>query len=75
MSHWQLTDDVHLFADQALPLLQQDPVANTIALSILDWLLAGRAFSEATPVFAWYVDDVGLVAGAYQGLGFTIARS
>ena len=44
-----MTDDAGVFAEHALPLLRADPVANTIALSILDWLLSGRAFSSSMP--------------------------
>jgi GNAT superfamily N-acetyltransferase len=61
---WQLSDDVTVFAGRASPLLEADPITNTVALTILDWLLSGRSFSAETPLFAWYHNDAGQVSGA-----------
>jgi predicted GNAT family acetyltransferase len=53
---WHLTDDVGSFADHAWDLLAADPAEQTVALSIVESLRAGRRWSEAPAMFAWYVD-------------------
>jgi GNAT superfamily N-acetyltransferase len=61
---WQLTDDVAVFVDRAAPLLEADPITNTIALTVLDWLRSGRSYSTEAPLFAWHTTDLGVVTGA-----------
>jgi ribosomal protein S18 acetylase RimI-like enzyme len=61
---WTSTDQVNIFAEHVLSLLSTDPVGNTIALTVLDWLLSGRSYSDATPHFAWYDNDFGETTGA-----------
>jgi RimJ/RimL family protein N-acetyltransferase len=60
---WVFAEDPELFADAALPLLLRDPVANTLALTVLDSLRAGHRFSDAPVVLSWYCER-GQVTGA-----------
>jgi GNAT superfamily N-acetyltransferase len=53
---WHLTDDVGAFADRAWTLLAASPAEQTVALSIVEQLRAGRRWSDAPALFAWYVD-------------------
>ncbi len=61
---WTITDDPDEFAKAALPLLQREPLSNTIALTVLDSLLAGHRFSDAPMTFGWYEDGRGETTGA-----------
>jgi GNAT superfamily N-acetyltransferase len=61
---WTFSDDPALFAKAALPLLRQEPISNTITLTVLDSLLAGHRFSDEEMTFAWYEDPVGRTVGA-----------
>lgn len=58
---WTLTDDVEDFAPRALPLLAAKPVENTLALTVLHGVLAGRRHSSEAMLFGWY--DDGCVRG------------
>jgi ribosomal protein S18 acetylase RimI-like enzyme len=51
---WVLSDDVDAFAARAWGLLAARPVEQTVALTIIQSLRAGHAWSDAAPVFAWY---------------------
>ena len=61
---WTVTEDPNEFAKAALPLLRRDPISNTIALTVLDNLIAGHRFSEAPMTFGWYDDARGETTGA-----------
>jgi GNAT superfamily N-acetyltransferase len=61
--NWKTTDDPDHYADVVLPLLTRRPVANTIALTVLDSLRAGTEFGPGKPLLAWH-DDAGTVTGA-----------
>jgi predicted GNAT family acetyltransferase len=53
---WTITDDHEAFAAAALPLLLSDPVANTVALTVLDSLRRGHRFGEQPAMLAWYTE-------------------
>jgi predicted GNAT family acetyltransferase len=53
---WVFTEDPEVFAEAALPLLLRDPVANTVALTVLDSLRAGHRFSDAPVTLTWYAE-------------------
>ena len=52
--NWHFTDDPDHYAEAVLPLLARRPVANTIALTVLDALRAGTEFGGGQPLLAWY---------------------
>jgi predicted GNAT family acetyltransferase len=60
---WTITGDHEAFEAAALPLLLRDPVANTVALSVLDSLRRGHHFGEQPATLAWYTER-GEVTGA-----------
>jgi len=60
---WTITDDPEEFAATALPLLLAEPVANTVALTVLDSVRAGHRYSDRPMTFAWYAGR-GEVTGA-----------
>jgi predicted GNAT family acetyltransferase len=60
---WHLSDDAEEFADHAWDLLARDPTEQTVALSIVEQLRAGRRWSDVAPMFGWHVDG-GTVRGA-----------
>jgi GNAT superfamily N-acetyltransferase len=53
---WTITDDPEAFAAAALPLLLADPVANTVALTVLNSLRGGHQFGEQPAMLAWYTE-------------------
>ena len=53
---WHLTDDVDLFAEHAWDLLAADPAEQTVTLTIVEFLRAGRRYSDAPALFGWCVD-------------------
>jgi GNAT superfamily N-acetyltransferase len=55
--NWNTTEDPDHYAEQVLPLLTSRPVANTIALTVLDSLRAGSDFGGGKPLLAWYDDN------------------
>lgn len=57
----QLTDDVEAYAVQAGPLLEAEPVANNVALTVIEGARAGR-YDDA--LFACVEDSGGVVVGA-----------
>jgi GNAT superfamily N-acetyltransferase len=61
--NWNATHDPDHYAELVLPLLTRRPVANTIALTVLDALRAGTEFGAGKPLLAWYEYD-GAVIGA-----------
>ncbi len=60
---WTLTDDPEVYAEQVSTLLSRRPDANTIALTVLDGLLAGGRWGEGEIVLGWYATETG-VTGA-----------
>ncbi len=60
---WTLTDDPQKFARHARPLLAARPVENTVPLTVLDGVLAGRRYTAEAMIFGWY-DEGGAPAGA-----------
>jgi predicted GNAT family acetyltransferase len=61
---WTLTEDVEEFATVALPVLARHPVANTLVLTVTDFVRAGFSHSSEPPIFGWYGDRDRQVAGA-----------
>jgi GNAT superfamily N-acetyltransferase len=57
------SDDWHDYDAAAAAFLDRDPVANTIALTVLDTLRHDGAFGDEPPWFSWAVDDTGEVRG------------
>jgi GNAT superfamily N-acetyltransferase len=60
---WRFSSEPGSYAARVWDLLAADPVAHTVALTVLDGVLAGRRWSDAEMLFGWYVDD-GRVTGA-----------
>lgn len=58
---WTFSSDVEEFVRNAGHLLADDPVAHTIALSVISQVRAGV---NTDTVFAWWTDDLGTVTGA-----------
>jgi ribosomal protein S18 acetylase RimI-like enzyme len=50
---WTFATDVEAYARHAGPLLAADPIRNTGALTVVDWVRAGRYDRN---VFGWYAD-------------------
>lgn len=69
---WQFTDDIETYAGHTEGLLAARPAENTVALTVLAAVRAGRRWSDEAMVFGWYVqeghvgsaDAVGGVSGA-----------
>jgi RimJ/RimL family protein N-acetyltransferase len=53
---WHLTEDVDAFAERAWDLLAADPAEQTVTLTIVEFLRAGRRYSDAPALFGWCVD-------------------
>ena len=47
---WTFTADVEAYAERVLPLLCENPVENTVALTIVDALRSDQAWSDDPPV-------------------------
>jgi predicted GNAT family acetyltransferase len=60
---WQLTDDVEEYAARVWDLLCAHPAENTIALTAIHGVRAGRPPTDEPQYFAWYDDGSG-VTGA-----------
>jgi RimJ/RimL family protein N-acetyltransferase len=60
---WRFSDDVEAYAERALPLLCADPVEHTVALTVIDTLRAGQAWSDEPPVLGW-LEEEGEIRGA-----------
>ena len=54
---WQLTGDLSLFTERVLPMLRSDPIENTVALTVLANLAAGRHYSDIEPLFGWWPEQ------------------
>jgi predicted GNAT family acetyltransferase len=52
---WRLSDDVDAFADRAWDLLAAAPAEQTVALTIIKSLRAGRWWSDSPALFGWYL--------------------
>jgi predicted GNAT family acetyltransferase len=63
MTELHVTDDVEEFAAAAEHYLASDPVAHTVALTVLVQVRAGHPFGD-TPRFGWLTDDSGDVVAA-----------
>jgi len=59
---WEFTDDVEVYAERAWDLLAVDPAENTLALTVIQSVRAGRRWSEDPMLFGWY--EAGRTAGA-----------
>lgn len=59
---WEITDDVEVYAERVWQLLAADPAGNTIALTVIETVRAGRRWSDEAMVFGWH--DDGRVSGA-----------
>lgn len=57
--NWEFTDDAEVFADHAEQLLVADPVENTVTLTVLENIRAGR---PSPSLFGWY--ETSSVVGA-----------
>jgi GNAT superfamily N-acetyltransferase len=60
MTDLHVTDDVEEYAAAAEGYLAADPVAHTVALTVLFRLRSGLPYGEA-PRFGWLIDDAGTV--------------
>lgn len=60
---WELTSDVEVYAERVWELLARDAAANTVALTVIEDVRAGRPFA-GPPVFGWLTTDDGHAAGA-----------
>jgi GNAT superfamily N-acetyltransferase len=60
---WRFSTDVRPYAERVWDLLAADPTANTVALTSIDHVRAGRRWSGLDRLFGWYADDRG-VSGA-----------
>jgi GNAT superfamily N-acetyltransferase len=60
----QTTEDVEEFVAAADTYLLGDPVANTVALTVVAQLQAGTAVGDGTPRFGWLTDDGDSVVAA-----------
>lgn len=60
---WTFTDDPDGYAAAVLPLLHADPVANTVALTVLDAIGRGQRWGEGRFTLGWYA-EAGRVTGA-----------
>ncbi|NYI05147.1 GNAT family N-acetyltransferase [Allostreptomyces psammosilenae] len=61
---WKITSDPHEHAAAVLPLLRSDPQRHTLALTVLESLQDGHAYSAESPLFAHWTDSRGTVCGA-----------
>lgn len=59
---WEFTDDVEVYAERAWGLLAVAPAENTLALTVIQSVRAGRRWSEDPMLFGWY--EAGHTAGA-----------
>lgn len=59
---WQFTDEVEVYAERAWDLLAAHPAENTIALTVIESVRAGRRWSADPMLFGWY--DAGGISGA-----------
>jgi GNAT superfamily N-acetyltransferase len=59
---WEFTDDVEVYAERAWDLLAVVPAENTVALTVIESVRAGRRWSEDPMLFGWY--EAGRTAGA-----------
>jgi predicted GNAT family acetyltransferase len=60
---WNFTGDVEVYADRVHRVLSKDPVENTLPLTVLESVRAGRRWSDDEMLFGWYHRD-GQVCGA-----------
>ena len=60
---WRFSTEPGPYAARVWDVLAADPVAHTVALTVLDGVLSGRRWSDAQMLFGWYADD-GPVTGA-----------
>ncbi|QEV18649.1 GNAT family N-acetyltransferase [Streptomyces alboniger] len=64
---WQLTRDLDLFRARADAFLRSEPALHTALLSVTDTLRVSglHAYGEEAPHFGTYVDEGGIVQGAF----------
>jgi predicted GNAT family acetyltransferase len=64
---WQITSDLHEYADAAGSFLHQQPVMHTVQLTVLAGLrAAGKVgVGDAAPLFGWWRSPAGMVATAF----------
>lgn len=54
---WEITNDVEVYAERAWQLLAANPAVNTIALTVIETVRAGRLWSDEAMLFGWYDDE------------------
>ena len=59
---WVVEDDLAAYGKRVLPWLQQDPVLNTVASTVLVTRIDNTIVTR-DPWLAWLADDAGEVAG------------
>ncbi|HEV2087493.1 MAG TPA: hypothetical protein VGR21_04180, partial [Cryptosporangiaceae bacterium] len=59
---WEFSDDVEAYAERVWDLLTATPAENTVALTVVDNVRAGRQRSTGPMLFGWYA--AGPTAGA-----------
>lgn len=66
---WRLSNDVDAYAENVWDLLAASPAENTVALTVIENVRAGRLWSEQPSLFGWYTDDSSNVdaSGAASG--------
>jgi GNAT superfamily N-acetyltransferase len=60
---WRFSEEVAVYAERAWDLLAARPVANTVALTVIEHVRAGRRWSPEPMLFGWYEAAKG-VSGA-----------
>ncbi|MDQ1672053.1 MAG: hypothetical protein QOC98_615 [Frankiaceae bacterium] len=60
---WEFTSDVARFVTQVRPSLGEDPVANTVLLTLIEDLRRGGRWSAESMLFGWY-RDAAAISGA-----------
>lgn len=64
---WNITNDVEEFAAAVGSYLRLRPAENTVSLTTLEILRAGRmhSFGEGAPLFGWWTGDDGRINGTF----------
>jgi predicted GNAT family acetyltransferase len=60
---WRLSGDFEAYAERTTDLLASDPAVQTVALTVVDTLRAGRRWSDEPMLFGWF-EEAGDVRGA-----------
>lgn len=61
---WTFTTEPDVYGDAVQALLESDPVANTIALTVLDAIRRGQRWGAEPLTLGWFTEADGTVSGA-----------